>query len=119
MTTLNSLIRTPMVRRRRRPLSLTLTYLALVFIAAASMLPFLWMVATWFKHGPDVYPSVPRPLPLDHRTGRWAATLDNYRYVLDVGGIGRAFVNSVVICGILVPAKLLIDALAGYAFARI
>ncbi|MFB4271858.1 carbohydrate ABC transporter permease [Nonomuraea sp. GTA35] len=94
-------------------------YVALVLLAAVSVVPFLWMVATSFKHGPDIYTKTPSLLPLDKKTGEWAATLDNYSYVLDVGGLGNAFVNSVWVCAILVPAKLLIDALAAYAFARI
>ena len=118
MTTLQALVQ-PYLRLQRRRLFLTLAYCALVLFAAAAVLPFIWMVATSFKHGADVYTRVPQPLPLDHRTGRLAPTLDNYRYVLGVGGLGRAFVNSTVICAVLVPGKLLVDALAAYAFARI
>ncbi|GAA3657230.1 carbohydrate ABC transporter permease [Nonomuraea antimicrobica] len=94
-------------------------YVALVLLAAVSVVPFLWMLATSFKHGQDIYTKVPSLLPLDKRTGEWAATLGNYDYVLGVGGLGNAFVNSVWVCAVLVPAKLLIDALAAYAFARI
>ncbi|OLE27706.1 MAG: hypothetical protein AUG44_09460 [Actinobacteria bacterium 13_1_20CM_3_71_11] len=108
-----------MSRLLRRRGGVGLAYGALVVLAAVAMVPFLWMVATSFKHGADVYTRFPQPLPLDHRTGQWHPTLDNYRYVLGVGGLGRAFLNSVVICLILVPAKLLVDAFAGYAFARL
>ncbi|MEU6787018.1 carbohydrate ABC transporter permease [Nonomuraea angiospora] len=94
-------------------------YVALVLLAAVSVVPFLWMLATSVKHGQDIYSKVPNLLPLDKKTGEWAATLDNYDYVLGVGGLGNAFVNSVWVCAILVPAKLLVDALAAYAFARI
>jgi multiple sugar transport system permease protein len=94
-------------------------YVALVLLAAVSVVPFLWMLATSFKHGQDIYTKVPSLLPLDKKTGEWAATLDNYGYVLGYGGLGSAFINSVWVCAILVPAKLLIDALAAYAFARI
>jgi multiple sugar transport system permease protein len=109
----------PRAGRRRVPLATMATYTALVLLAAASVVPFLWMVATSFKHGPDIYTRVPNLLPLDRRTGELSPTLANYRYVLTIGGLGQAFVNSVVICAVLVPAKLLIDALAAYAFARI
>jgi ABC-type glycerol-3-phosphate transport system permease component len=94
-------------------------YVALVLLAAVSVVPFLWMLATSVKHGQDIYTKVPSLLPLDKKTGEWAATLDNYDYVLGYGGLGSAFVNSLWVCAILVPAKLLIDALAAYAFARI
>ncbi|MEV4248156.1 carbohydrate ABC transporter permease [Streptosporangium canum] len=94
-------------------------YVALVLLAAVSVIPFVWMLATSFKHGSDVYTKVPSLLPLDRKTGEFSPTLENYEHVLEVGGLGRAFVNSVWVCLILVPAKLLIDALAAYAFARI
>lgn len=94
-------------------------HVALVLLAAVSVGPFLWMLATSFKHGQDIYTKVPSLLPLDKKTGEWAATLENYDYVLGVGGLGGAFLNSVWVCAVLVPAKLLIDALAAYAFARI
>ncbi|MFC4111379.1 carbohydrate ABC transporter permease [Nonomuraea zeae] len=94
-------------------------YVALVLLAAVSVVPFLWMLATSVKHGQDIYTKVPSLLPLDKKTGEWAATLDNYDYVLGYGGLGSAFVNSLWVCAVLVPAKLLIDALAAYAFARI
>ncbi|MEV4381403.1 carbohydrate ABC transporter permease [Streptosporangium sp. NPDC049644] len=98
---------------------LALVYIALVLLAAISVIPFLWMLATSFKHGPDVYTKVPSLLPLDRKTGEWSATLENYEHVLRVGGLGQAFLNSVWVCLILVPGKLLVDALAAYAFARI
>ena len=79
-----------MSRLLRRRSGVGLAYGALVVLAAVAMVPFLWMVATSFKHGADVYTRVPQPLPLDHRTGQWHPTLDNYRYVLGVGGLGRA-----------------------------
>jgi multiple sugar transport system permease protein len=106
-------------RRYRAAAGRAWIYAALVLIAVAAAVPFVWMVATSFKHGPDVYTPVPHLLPVDRKTGELSPTLDNYRYVLTVSGLGRAFANSVVICAVLVPAKLLIDAFAAYAFARI
>ncbi|WP_326821814.1 carbohydrate ABC transporter permease [Streptosporangium sp. NBC_01639] len=94
-------------------------YIALVLLVAVSVVPFVWMLATSFKHGSDVYTKVPSLLPLDRKTGDWSPTLENYEHVLQVGGLGQAFLNSVWVCLVLVPAKLLIDALAAYSFARI
>ncbi|GAA3800662.1 carbohydrate ABC transporter permease [Sphaerisporangium flaviroseum] len=100
-------------------LRLSPIYVTLVLLVLVSVVPFAWMLATSFKHGPDVYTKVPSLLPLDRKTGEWSPTLDNYEHVIQIGGLGRAFLNSVWVCLILVPAKLLIDALAAYAFARI
>ncbi|GIH28695.1 sugar ABC transporter permease [Acrocarpospora phusangensis] len=94
-------------------------YIALVLLTLISVVPFIWMLATSFKHSSDIFTKVPNLLPLDKQTGDWAATLENYEYVLGLGGLGTAFLNSIYVCLVLVPAKLLIDALAAYAFARI
>ncbi|MEU4538890.1 carbohydrate ABC transporter permease [Streptosporangium sp. NPDC023825] len=102
-----------------RKVRLAPIYIALVLLALVSVVPFLWMLATSFKHGSDVYTKVPSLLPLDRKTGEFSPTLENYDHVLEVSGLGQAFVNSVWVCLILVPAKLLVDALAAYAFARI
>ncbi|MEU4405807.1 carbohydrate ABC transporter permease [Streptosporangium sp. NPDC023963] len=102
-----------------RKVRLAPIYIALVLLALVSVVPFLWMLATSFKHGSDVYTKVPSLLPLDRKTGEFSPTLENYEHVLQVSGLGQAFVNSVWVCLILVPAKLLVDALAAYAFARI
>lgn len=113
---------TTSISRRHRSLarfSVFSVYAALVVLAVVSVGPFLWMVATSFKHGPDVFTPVPNLLPLDRKTGEFSPTLDNYEHVLTISGLGRAFTNSIIITGILVPIKLLFDALAAYAFARI
>ncbi|WP_030450659.1 carbohydrate ABC transporter permease [Herbidospora cretacea] len=94
-------------------------YIALILLALVSVVPFVWMLATSFKNGPDVYTQVPQLLPLDKKTGEWNPTLGNYEYVFTISGLGTAFWNSVWITCVLVPLKLLIDALAAYAFARI
>lgn len=102
-----------------RKVRLAPIYIALVLLALVSVVPFLWMLATSFKHGSDVYTKVPSLLPLDRKTGEFSTTLENYEHVLEVSGLGQAFMNSVWVCLVLVPAKLLVDALAAYAFARI
>jgi ABC-type glycerol-3-phosphate transport system permease component len=103
----------------RSGLRLAPVYAALVVLAAVAVVPFVWMLATSFKHGPDIYTKVPSLLPLDRRTGEWSPTLENYSYVLDISGFGQAFLNSLWVCLVLVPGKLLLDAFAAYAFARI
>jgi len=94
-------------------------YAALLVIVILTVAPFVWMISTSLKRGPDVFTPIPNLLPIDHKTGQFYATLENYRYVLTEKGLGRAFINSVVIVVIVVPLKLFLDALAAYAFARI
>jgi multiple sugar transport system permease protein len=94
-------------------------YLLLAILAAVFVFPFVWMVSTSLKHGPDVYTPVPTLVPKDRKTGLIYATLDNYRYVLTNKDMKTAFFNSLIVAGIVVPLKLFLNALAAYAFARI
>ncbi|MEV0196281.1 carbohydrate ABC transporter permease [Nonomuraea sp. NPDC050691] len=96
-----------------------MAYAVLFAGVVAALAPFVWMIATSFKQPQDVFTPTPTLLPTDARTGAWAPTLDNYLQVLGIGGFATAFLNSVIVVVILVPAKLLLDALAAYAFARI
>ena len=94
-------------------------FVILAVLAVIFIFPFLWMISTSLKKGPDVYSAIPSLIPIDHITGDFYVTLENYKYVLTVKDLGRAFLNSVIIAGIVVPTKLFLDALAAYAFARI
>jgi len=59
------------------------------------------------------------------RSGWWEAykepvfTLDNYREVLDAGGLGQSFINSIVITVPAVVLPLVLASLAAYGFAWI
>ena len=110
----------PRNRRNGAPAALQLAaYVVLGVGAIAALTPFIWMIATSFKEPQDVFTRTPSLLPLDSQTGAWAGTLDNFREVLGLGGFTTALINSVIVVVILVPGKLLLDALAAYAFARI
>jgi len=94
-------------------------YIALLIIAILMVSPFVWMISTSLKKGPDVFAPIPTLLPINKKTGDIYATLENYRYVLIKKGFAMAFFNSLIVVGIVVPLKLFLDALGGYAFARI
>jgi ABC-type glycerol-3-phosphate transport system permease component len=92
---------------------------ALIVVFVIMVTPFAWMVSTSLKRPADIYAPTPKLLPRDLNTGELYLTFENYRYVLASRGLGRAFLNSLIVVGVLVPVKLLINALAAYAFARI
>ncbi len=94
-------------------------YMALLIIAILMVSPFVWMISTSLKNGPDVFTPIPTLFPINKKTGDIYATLENYRYVLIKKGFAIAFFNSLIVAGIVVPLKLFLDALGGYAFARI
>lgn len=104
------------MERLMRVLSRVPLHAVIIVIALIWVFPTLGVLVTSFRPAPDVA-----------ATGWWTAlrvpfeftqyTLRNYESVINQGGIGRAFLNSLIIT---IPATILpimIAALAAYAFA--
>jgi len=98
-----------------RGLGLTLRYLGLLGLALLFAAPILFMLSGSFK--PDA-----RVLT---EAGQWtalvpsAATLQNYRDVFDRVDFSRYLLNSLFITASVVMLGLIVNSLAGYAFARL
>ena len=92
-----------------------LKYLLLVAVAAVFVAPLAFMVVGSLKPDDRVLADA----------GSWRAfapgeaSLQNYRDVFDRVDFGRFFVNSLIITGSIVLAGLVVNSLAGYAFARL
>ncbi len=100
-------------RNSRRWLQPLLLYAVMTAIALLVILPLLWMLSTslkpkaeWFL--PEIY-WIPRTF-----------TLDNYQKILDNPSlpIGRWFLNSLFVASATTVLIVLIDSIAGYAYAR-
>lgn len=89
---------------------LALTYLALGLGAVVFAYPFVWMALATFK--PEAEIAALAPLP-----SRW--TLESYRLVLGSVPLGRAFVNSAVVTGLVTSLALVFGSLAAYGFSRL
>lgn len=59
--------------RFKKNVRMTLLYLAFIVIGVAMVFPFIWMIATSFKTGTDIYSLILLPKKF---------TLENYREVL-------------------------------------
>lgn len=92
--------------RAARPLA----YLALVAGAVVFAYPFVWMLLATFKPEPEI--SALDPLP-----SRWG--LDAYRLVFETIPIGRAFLNSVLVTGLVTASALFFGSMAAYALAKL
>ena len=88
---------------------MTLLYLAFVVIGVVMVFPFIWMIATFFKTGTDIYSLSLLPKKF---------TLDNYREVLAGSDFPRWFLNSFLVAGITTLSVLVFDPLLGYAFCK-
>lgn len=88
-----------------------LLYLVLVLFAAIALLPFLWTVyASFIKDAQEVY-----QFPTDPA----AYGTDNYAFILRESLMGRWYLNSVIVTGVILFGNLAFNTMAGYALARI
>lgn len=99
--------------RQKTLFSRIIIYTVMILIAAIVVIPILWMLSTSFKPKsewflPDIY-WIPR-------TFTWA----NYQKILDNPSLPmvRWFANSVFVSTAITTIVLVVDSLAGYAYAR-
>lgn len=102
------------LRRRsvRRTLANVATYVTLVILASASVLPFLWMLSTSLKDPGSVFLFPPRWIPDPIVWG-------NYYEALTFLPFARYFANTAFITVANIVGTLVSASLAAYAFARL
>lgn len=84
----------------------------LIAFAVFSLAPLLWMLSVSFMPAGEASELPPPLLPS-------VATLDNYRLLFSRMGIGRYALNSLWIALLVTVLSLLLNTLAGYAFAKL
>jgi multiple sugar transport system permease protein len=89
-----------------------LVYALLVFLAAAMVLPYVWMIANSVKTVPAFYANPYSLVPSEF-------TLTTYQNVLGFGRMGIYIKNSLIYTLTVLCVQLTIDSMAAYAFARI
>lgn len=78
--------------------------------AFIAILPFIWSFYSSFRTAGDV-----NKINISFKN----LSLDNYLYIFEMLPIGRYYINSIVVAAIVTIGNLIINSLAGYAFARI
>ena len=94
----------------RRP-GVLLAYGALTVLAVATLLPLVWMVAASLMPAGEATAS---PHLLPH-----AVTFEHYRTLFTRLRLARAFANSALLASAVTAISLLVNSLAGYAFAKL
>lgn len=89
-----------------------LAYGALTAGALAITVPFIWMVSTSITPGAEVFAWPPRLVPLHPRLANYAEALVRLHFA-------RYLFNSVVVACAATGSVLVLDSLAGYAFAKL
>ncbi len=96
----------------RRRISTLLLHLVLVAGAAATIAPIAWMCAASFMQSGQANAEPPPLLPSE-------PTLAQYRELFERLDLGRCFLNSVLLASAVTAVSLLLNSMAGYAFARL
>lgn len=99
--------------RTQKLLNRLLLYTVLGIMTLIVVIPMIWMFSTSFKLKSQLFTKEIRWIPKE-------ITVENYTKILDNPStpIGRWFVNSLIVASITTVGKLIIDSLAGYAYAR-
>ncbi len=84
----------------------------LLVLALVALAPLLWMVAVSFMQKGEASAFPPPLLPA-------APSLDAYRELFARAGMGRYFVNSLIVSIAITVGALLVNTMAGYAFAKL
>ncbi len=95
-----------------RPGSRVLLYALLLLGALLSLAPMLWMVSASLMAAGEASAYPPRLVPR-------APTLEHYEALFTRLNLGRYLVNSVVVASLVTALSLLVNAMAGYAFAKL
>ncbi len=98
-------------KRRRDPVAIAVNG-ALVLAACFALAPLLWMLSVSFMQAGEASSYPPPLLPAQ-------PTLANYVQLFAQAGMGRYFVNSLVVATALTLGSVLFNVMAGYAFAKL
>ncbi|MBP1916936.1 carbohydrate ABC transporter permease [Lederbergia galactosidilytica] len=99
-------------RKIWKRIGLTIVYLLLVLWAVFTFVPLLWMISSSFKDSSAITSVPPELIPKN-------PTLDAYKRIFQVGGLGRWFLNSTIIATVSTVINVFFASLAGYAFSKL
>ena len=89
-----------------------LIYATLFIASAAALLPMLWMISASLMRAGEANTCPPRVIPDQ-------PTLEHYRTLFTRLNLGRYLLNSTIVATAVTSLSLLINSLAGYAFAKL
>ena len=103
--------RTTAVKGIGASLYLVAIYGVLIVAGIIAIVPFLYVVSTSFKDTAALFSYPPEWIPSE-------PTLDNFRTLLEDYPFFRWTLNSLIVASAVTVVKVIIDSMAGYAFAK-
>ena len=107
-------------RKKRFPLrpARILMYAVLILLALSFIFPYVWLISASFKEPAQIFSPVFSLLPRD-ANGNIRFVLSNYASAIEYLNLSQVFGNTMIVCVVNTVLNLFLNALAGYAFARI
>jgi len=99
-------------RKFLKRIVLIIVYVLLALWAVFTFVPLLWMLSSSFKDSSAITSVPPELFPKN-------PTLDAYKRIFKVGGLGRWFLNSTIIAAVSTVINVFFASLAGYAFSKL
>ncbi|WP_048716372.1 carbohydrate ABC transporter permease [Bacillus sp. 522_BSPC] len=95
-----------------KKIGIFIIFVLLSLWAIFTFIPLLWMVSSSFKDSSAITAVPPELIPKN-------PTLDAYKRMLSAAGLGRWFLNSVIVSGVSTIINVFFASLAGYAFSKL
>lgn len=95
-----------------------LMYVVLILLALSFIFPYLWLISASFKEPAQIFSPTFTIIPRD-ANGNIRFVLANYASAIEYLNLSQVFVNTMIVCLVNTFLNLFLNALAGYAFARI
>lgn len=102
---------------RLRPARILL-YVVLILLALSFIFPYVWLISASFKEPSQIFSTNFSLLPRD-ANGNIHFVLENYVAAIEYLNLSKVFANTMIVCVVNTVINLFLNALAGYAFARI
>lgn len=95
-----------------------LLYAALCLIALSFLLPYVWMISSSLKNPSEIFSTRFSLIPIN-ADGDVYLSFQNYKYAFEYLEMHKLFLNTLIVSGLATIANLILNSLAGYAFARL
>ena len=95
-----------------------IAYVILILLAVTFIFPYVWLLFSSFKTPEAIFSKDFSLFPLD-ANGNLAFSVQNYADALTYLNLGQVMLNTLIVCVINTAVNLFLNALAGYALARV